>query len=218
MKKISLFLIIFLFQSVSADKSDVIAKIKPIEQQWALIKYRMVDAKKAEAYEDLAFQAGQLARQYPEYAEPIIWQAISISSYAGAIGGLKSLTRALPAVRQARDLLHQAEQINPQALDGSIYTSLGALYYQVPGWPIGFGDKKQARYYLEKAIKNFPNKLDSGYFYGDYLFQQREYSKARDVLENALLAPQLPGRPIADQGRRKEIRDLLEKEKLKKDS
>ena len=218
MKKLSLFILIFLFQSVNADETDIIEKIKPIQQQWAVIKYRMENDRRAKAYEDLAFQAAQLAQQYPDYAEPLIWQAISMSSYAGAIGGIKSITSALPAVKQARDLLHQAEKIDPMALDGSIYTSLGALYYQVPGWPIGFGDKKQARYYLEKAIANFPKKLDPGYFYGDYLIQQHEYSKARTVLENALRAPVLQNRPLADQGRREEIRMLLKNEKLRNSS
>ena len=34
--------------------------------------------------------------------------------------------------------------IDPKALDGSAYASLGSLFYQVPGWPIGFGDDKKA--------------------------------------------------------------------------
>ena len=41
--------------------------------------------------------------------------------------------------------------IDPKALAGSAYTSLGSLYYQVPGWPIGFGDDKKAREMLEAA-------------------------------------------------------------------
>ena len=215
MKKIILCCVVLLSQSSYAINNELMEKLLPIQKQWAVVKYKMEDEKKADAYQDLSKQAQLLVNQYPDEAEPLIWQAINISSYAGAIGGLKSLTRALPAVKQARDLLHQAEQINPSAMDGSVYTSLGALYYQVPGWPIGFGDKKQARYYLEKAMTTYPNKLDSGYFYGDYLIQQHEYDKAREVLLKALTAPQLSNRPLADQGRRNEIKALLENEKLK---
>ena len=214
MKLVSLFIAVFLFQSSYADNTDIIDEIKPIQQQWAIIKYKMVDSNKANAYENLAIRAKQLAQQYPDRAEPLIWEAIIISSYAGAVGGIKSITRALPAVKTARELLHKAQQMDPTALQGSVYTSLGALYYQVPGWPIGFGDKKQARYFLEKAMTDFPNKLETGYFYGDFLIQQHEYSKAREVLENALKTPALSDRPLADQGRRQEIRALLEIDKL----
>ena len=31
-------------------------------------------------------------------------------------------------------------------------SSLGVLYYKVPGWPIGFGDKDKARDLLQKAL------------------------------------------------------------------
>lgn len=200
---------------IYAGDIEMTEKIESIQKQWAIIKYQMVEDRKADAYENLTLQAKLLAGRYPDNAEPLIWEAINLSSYAGAIGGLKSLTRALPAVKQARDLLHQAEQIDPRALDGSIYTSLGALYYQVPGWPIGFGDKKQARHYLEKAMSNNPNKLDAGFFYGDFLLQQHEYDKARKVLENALESPTLSNRPLADKGRRSEIKALLEHKRLR---
>ncbi|MFW5386410.1 MULTISPECIES: hypothetical protein [unclassified Yersinia (in: enterobacteria)] len=47
-------------------------------------------------------------------------------------------------VKDAKVKLELAIKLDANALDGSAYTSLGTLYYQVPGWPIGFGDKKQA--------------------------------------------------------------------------
>ena len=218
MKKILFFTLLIFSNLIYAVDVEMMEKIKSIQAQWAIIKYQMVEDRKADAYENLTIQAKQLAGQYPENAEPLIWQAINLSSYAGAIGGLKSLTRALPAVKQARELLHDAERIDPQSLDGSIYTTLGALYYQVPGWPIAFGDKNQARFYLEKAMSNNPNKLDAGFFYGDFLIQQHEYGKARQVLEDALASPTLLNRPLADKGRRMEIRALLEHKKLKQNS
>lgn len=210
MKKLIIITLLFLTQSVIANGDSILDKIKPIQKEWAIVKYRMTDDKKAEAYERLAIHAADLAAQYPDRAEPLIWQAINLSSYAGAVGGIKSITKALPAVKKARDLLLQAVSINQSALDGSVYTSLGALYYQVPGWPIGFGDKRNARIYLEKAMAENQNKLDAGYFYGDYLVKQKNYTKARSVLEQALQQPVLVDRPVADQGRRDEIRILLD--------
>jgi hypothetical protein len=56
--------------------------------------------------------------------------------------------------------------IDPRALQGSAYTSLGSLYYQVPGWPIGFGDDKRAEAMLLKALEINPDGIDPNYFYG----------------------------------------------------
>ena len=99
--------------------------------------------------------------------------------------------------------------IDELAMQGSAYTSLGALYYQVPGWPIAFGNDKKARKFLEKAVSLNPDGIDSNYFYGDFLLQQKEYVAAKIAFEKALAAPDRPGRALADSGRREEIRSRL---------
>ena len=137
----------------------------------------------------------------------MVWEAIILSSYAKFAGGLSALSKA----KAARDLLERAEKIDPAALNGSIYTSLGSLYYKVPRWPIGFGDKKKARAYLEKALQINPDGIDPNYFYGDFLLEQGEYAKARTYLEKALASPPRNGREDADQGRRTEVEQDLEK-------
>ncbi|MDA1382172.1 hypothetical protein PCI56_27515 [Plesiomonas shigelloides subsp. oncorhynchi] len=53
-------------------------------------------------------------------------------------------------VKEAKASLEKALKQNPNALDGSAYTSLGSLYYKVPGWPVGFGDDEQAERLLKK--------------------------------------------------------------------
>ncbi|MCK5923733.1 MAG: hypothetical protein KAG66_22555, partial [Methylococcales bacterium] len=122
--------------------------IQTIQKQWAHIKYQLDDTLKAEAYQQLIIESDTLVQNHPGNAEPLVWSAIVYSSYAGAVGGIKSITKALPAVKKSRTLLEKAEQIDSATLDGSVMTSLGALYYQVPGWPVGFGNKKKARKYL----------------------------------------------------------------------
>ena len=81
----------------------------------------------------------------------------------------------------------------------------------MPGWPIGFGDDKKALEMLEMGLAVNPNGIDPNYFMGDYLFRKGDYAGARAALTKALAAPARPGRAVADDGRRKEIEDLLAK-------
>lgn len=223
MKQIVLMLaMILMAATVSADMENSLTgnpeldnDIRQLQQQWALIKYREKDkGQQASRMEALAKQAAGISARYSTYAEPLIWEAIIVSSQAGIQGGLG----ALSLVKHSKALLEQAEKIKPDALNGSAYTSLGSLYYQVPGWPIGFGDDGKARAYLEQARALNPNGIDSNYFYGDYLIDQGEYNEAIKVLEQALRALARPDRPVADEGRREEIMQAIAKAKQNLDN
>ena len=187
----------------------VTAAISPelvtLRAEWAKVKYELPEEQREAAFEDLARQARHISDSKPGAAEPLIWEAIILASSAGENGGLG----ALSLVKQARELLLKAEEINATAMDGSVYTSLGSLYYQVPGWPLAFGDDDQARVYLEKALALNPDGIDANYFYGDFLMQQGDYAAAIIAFEKALQAPSRPDRPLADKGRRQEVQAAL---------
>ena len=141
----------------------------------------------------------------PGRAEPLIWHGIIVSSLAGARGGLGALNLA----KQAKAQYEAALKIAPEALDGSAYNSLGVLYYKVPGWPLGFGDKARARELLERALAINPNGIDPNYFFAEYLVETGKAQEAIPYLEKALKAPPRPGREVADAGRRDEANALL---------
>ena len=147
------------------------------------------------------------ARAFPGRSEPLVWEGIVVSSWAGEKGGLG----ALGLVKQAKAIYEQAIQIDGKALDGSAYNSLGVLYYKVPGWPLGFGDKDKARELLHKALAINPQGIDANYFYAEYLVETKHADEAVPYLERALQAPSRPGRQIADTGRREEVRAMLAK-------
>ena len=195
-----------LFNS-SAFAGDLDEAIHQLQKQWAVANYETAEADVEKAFEQLTQHAQEVVSQYPDNAEPLVWNAIIVSSDAGKSGGLSALGK----VKEARKLLLKAEKINPLVLDGSIYTSLGSLYYQVPGWPIGFGDDDQAQQYLQKALELNPEGIDSNYFYGDYLIEEGEYKEAKVYLQKALKAPARPQRPLADKGRHGEIKAKLKK-------
>ena len=152
-----------------------------------------------------------MSEALPGRAEPLVWEGIIVSSLAGERGGLG----ALSLVKQAKALYEAAIQIDGNALDGSAYNSLGVLYYKVPGWPVGFGDKAKARELLRKALAINPKGIDPNFFYGEYLVETRQPQEAVTYLERALQAPPRPGRELADTGRREEARQLLEKARAK---
>ncbi len=182
--------------------------IADLQHQWAVIKYQTPD--KVEQHNDIAAiaeQAAQVSGDNPGKAEPLVWQAIILSTKADINGGLG----ALGDDERARDLLLKAEKINPRALNGLIYTSLGSLYYKVPGWPIGFGDDDQAKQYFEKALAINPDGIDSNFAYGEFLYEMGDYNKAKSTLEHGLNAQLHPGIGLADKARREETRELLEK-------
>ncbi len=188
-------------------------RVDGLAHGWDHVNFEIHDKPaQAAAAAKLAAQADALAHQFPARAEPLVWEAIALSTEAGAKGGLGGLALA----KEAKALLERAEHINPAALgDGSVYTSLGSLYAQVPGFPVGFGDPAKARAYLLKGIAANPNGLDSNFFYADFLFRQGQYAGAVKALEKALTAPPRPGREIADRGRRAEAQALLEKARQK---
>jgi len=180
-------------------------QLQQLQSRWAEINYQLPEKQREAAFATLAEQAQQAVKAEPKAAELLIWRGIILSTQAGAKGGLG----ALGLVKQAKASLEQALAADPQALAGSAYTSLGSLYYQVPGWPIGFGDDQKAEAMLKQALALNPEGIDPNYFYGDFLQRNQRYAEAKVALEKALQAPDRPGRASADAGRRAEARQLL---------
>lgn len=183
--------------------------IARVQHHWAAATYQTSKDQQETAFKALVAQAHQLNSQYPGNSDSLIWEAIALSGYAKSMGPLHPVN-ALKAAEQARDLLIASLDLNPQAQHGSAYTTLGSLYARVPGWPIGFGDKKKAREYLERALQVNPAGIDSNYFYADYLRTQGEFDKAATYYQKALAAPPRPGREDADAGRLQEAEQGLQ--------
>ncbi len=190
-----------------AGAAEVDDAVTELRENWEVIRYKLPASEREKRFEVLATKARKVSESWPERSEPLIWEGIILSSWAGEAGGLG----ALGTVKRAKALYESAIKIDGQAMDGSAYGSLGVLYYKVPGWPIGFGDKAKAAELLQKALAINPKGIDSNFFYGEYLFEQKRPDEAITYLERALQAPSRPGRPIADAGRREEIRALLDK-------
>jgi tetratricopeptide (TPR) repeat protein len=213
MKKWIFLLAAFLFAVTTAFADDALdPAIVQLQHDWAKANYHAAKDQQEAAFKALTEKAHQITASSPDKAEAMIWEAIVLSGYAKAKGGLGALKFA----EQARDLLLASLKINPQALQGSANTSLGSLYYKVPGWPIGFGNHKKAREHLEKSLQINPTGIDPNYFYADFLLEEGDADKAIEYFNKALNAPPRPGREDADEGRRADIAEGLKKAEKKR--
>jgi tetratricopeptide (TPR) repeat protein len=197
--------------SGTARAASVDEAIVELQHSWEVIRYQAPPAEREKRFETLAAEAHKVSESYPQRPEPLVWEGIIVSSWAGEKGGLG----ALGLVKQAKGLYEAAIAINGNVLDGSAYNSLGVLYYKVPGWPVGFGDKDKAKELLQKALALNPKGIDPNYFYAEYLVEIKQPDQAVTYLDRAMQAPPRPGRQVADAGRREEVRALMDKIKAR---
>ncbi|WP_342595013.1 hypothetical protein AAGT95_20920 [Salinicola lusitanus] len=192
--------------SSAASATAVAAGLHELQSRWANIQYKTPEARRADAFDQLYQRAQALLKAQPDSAALHTWAGIIRGSQAGAEGGLG----ALSLVKEARSEFERAISIDPTALDGSAYTSLGTLYHQVPGWPLSFGDDDKARELLQKGLNLNPDGIDSNYFWAQFLHDEGDDAQARQALEKAMAAAPRPGRETADAGRRQDIQALLQ--------
>jgi tetratricopeptide (TPR) repeat protein len=196
----------------SADTKSLNADILDIANAWARVKFEVQDTTlQQKQIAALAERASTLIQKYPGRAEPVIWKGVLLSEGASMASEDHSMFSARSMAYEARDTLLQAEKMDPAALEAGAPTSLGVLYYRVPSFPIAFGDTDLARKYFEEAVRNAPNGMDANYFYGDFLYNQRDYAGAQRVWKHALAIPANSERPVWDKGRREVIQENLAK-------
>jgi tetratricopeptide (TPR) repeat protein len=193
----------------SSQAAETLApEVRRLQTKWEAIKFGVPEGDdQTNQMNALGEDADAVAAHFPAMPDALIWDGIITSERAS----MASTFYALGFAKRARDILEKAYTMDPARLDAGATTSLGVLYYRVPGFPIGFGDKDKARHLLEQAVKLAPNGLDAWYFYGDFLYTQNEFPKAVEVFQHALKIPQHPDRPLWDKNRRLVIEELLAK-------
>ncbi|MGY6275996.1 hypothetical protein [Methylomonas sp. MgM2] len=170
------------------------ASIDSIESAWALAYYQSDEEKQKQTYPVLLDKAARLVLHYPNAAEPKIWLATVMATYAA----FESPFEALSSLESAKKLLEEAIEINPKALDGMAYVTLGTLYYMLPGWPVSFGDDEMAEELLKAGLKINPSGIDANYFYADFLLRQDRTTEAEAFFRKATQLPVRSHQVFAD--------------------
>ena len=200
-------LLICFFPAVSFGqtvKENFTTSLQALHQKWGVVNYTLSGEEQEQAFEQLDKQSITFTKSFSDKAEVWVWRGIIQSSFAGVKGGFG----ALSLVKDAKKSLEKAIAIDGNVLAGSAYTSLGTLYHKVPGWPISFGDDEDAKKYLEKALQLDPKGIDVNYFYGELLYDQHKYDKAKQHL---LTAKNSPVMYTADEYRKIDIDSLIAK-------
>jgi tetratricopeptide (TPR) repeat protein len=178
-------------------------------ERWAKIKFDPQLNNHIEALESLSSEIDRLAQDQPANAESMVWHAVVLSTLAEEREGVAGLALA----KRAKKLLEQAELIDPEVLNGSLYTILGSLYYQVPGYPVGFGNGEKAEHYLLKALDINPDSINANFHYGDFLLHNKRYKPAIAAFEKVLSLPPRDGNMVVDTGFKREAEAALTKAK-----
>ena len=206
------FVVFFGLYAASVQASDLHASISGLESEWTVAYYQKNEEEQKQIYSALLEKAADLVKRHPEAAEPKIWYATIMTTNAG----LQSSLAALSAIDNAKALLEQAIKINPRALDGAAYVTLGTLYYKVPAWPVSFGDNQIAEQLLKASLGINPDGIDANYFYADFLLQQDREIEAENYFHKAMEAPIRKHQAFADTQLKNEARQALEHVRLKK--
>lgn len=202
-----LLLMAVLFAGSLGSDLGVAQTLEIYQRQWSQAMYLAESDQREPLLNALADELGKATAAEPNNARLLIWHGIVLSTLAGERGGLA----ALSLVKEAKAAFEASLALDPVALGGSAATSLGTLYHQVPGWPIGFGSDKKALRYLQRGLEVNPQGIDANYFIAQYWITKDRSQLAKKYLLMAQQAEPRPGRMVADAGRQAEIQALLQK-------
>lgn len=179
----------------------------PLARRWDHVNFEIHDRAEALAEADgLEKQAEEAVKAAPNQPCPLVWQGMALLAKADA----KRDFGALPMADRAHRLLEKAIDLGLTGEDaGFVSAVVGTLYADMPGFPLGFGNRNRAKAWFAKALAAAPDDIDVNVLYGDFLLKQHDYAGAIAAAKKALNAPPRPGREIRDKYRRDEATKLL---------
>jgi tetratricopeptide (TPR) repeat protein len=155
--------------------------LSAIQRAYAAIQ-ALPAAEQLTPYKTLTAEATEFREAFPKRAQALIWEAVVLTHHAWTLNTNDS--RAM--LNTARERLDEAEKVDPANVDWSGYSFMGITYALAPPWPLSFGDKDRARGYLAKAVSMQPNAIDTNFYLGRFLFNNKFYPEAVATFEKVL--------------------------------
>jgi len=179
-----IFVVFLLLFSQSAIALSMTERVSKIEASWVNTTEEKASDDRENIFLSLVSDITDVATAFPKQAEPLILKSAILLTMAKDASSFV----ALGLVNQAKTLLDKAIKINPEARKGAALVTMGVIYYKTPGWPIAFGDNKEAKGYLLQALEINPTGVSSNYYYAAFLLEQGNKEQAANYLTKAVNA------------------------------
>jgi tetratricopeptide (TPR) repeat protein len=114
----------------------------------------------------------------PQSAPANFWRAAAIGKQGLDIGISKALKNAHPMKDNLEIVLKNDERYE----NAGAHRAMGRLYFELPGWPISFGDNKIALKHLQKAVELAPTSIANHIYLAQVLVKLGQKSEASSEL------------------------------------
>jgi tetratricopeptide (TPR) repeat protein len=209
MRFVAPLLLVLAQATASATTTDFDQELSAIIRDYDSANYDSSgDEAKVKAFDAVVKRAANLAKQYPNRGEALVWQGQSQAAQS-------AVDRSLGLAKQARKTLEAAVAITPNAYAIEAYSTLGAMYANIPGFPLAFGDKKKARECYQKALAINSNSIGANVGYASLLLKLDQYADAIKHASAGLNGTPRPGREKADKASRANAENIIAKAKAK---
>jgi tetratricopeptide (TPR) repeat protein len=203
----------FAWSFASANAPDWTRELATFVRDADTAQYGASGDQQSKALDTLDLRAGDLAKQYPSRAEPLVLQAHALSARAHALG--RSMG-AMMAGKEAVEKLEAAIVLDPNVYGVATYALLGTLYLgPAEVMPEAMGFKTKARGFLKKALAMDSKGIEQNLAYAQLLFMDGEYPGALQYAGLARQATPRPGREKADADLRARANALIARTKEK---
>ena len=165
--------------------------------------------KRIEKYQRAIDAAEQATKVNPKSASGHFWRAAAI----GRQGLDKGVLKALNNASTMRDSLEITIEKNEKIERGAAHRALGRLYYELPGFPLSFGNNKKALEHLEKAYAIGPQEPANNAYYAQMLVKNGKKDEAKKYIDYVLAYPVKPEHKLEMAEYRRVAEETLKKMK-----
>jgi hypothetical protein len=163
--------------TAAAPVDDAVAEL---QRDWEVIRYQTPAAEREKRFEALAARAHQASERFPGRAEPLVWEGIIVSSWAGEKGGLGALSLA----KQAKAMYEAVDRDRrPARSTDRPTTAWGSCTTRCPAGRSASATRTRQRDLIQKALAINPKGIDPNFFYGEFLIETKHPEEAVTYLE-----------------------------------